>query len=220
MRYDVLHTEREVSMATYLITGPSGSGKTTIGIELRGRGYCVVDADSAFGYLAERATGAPVGHPGAANITKEWYEYNGWIWRRDRVEGFLSKNKGKTVFLCGAADNEALFYPFFGKIFLLDLRPGVLRRRLGDRQDSDNNPVFVEMSLDELIRTRDNAERFNMITIRSDQGDARNSADAILSHLDENLLEKLSRWINRIARHRLWNRSMTNVLRLRRTRRV
>jgi hypothetical protein len=199
-------------MAAYLITGPSGSGKTAIGIELRKRGYHVVDADSAFGYLADRNTGAPVEHPGAENITKQWYDDNGWIWSLERVEKFLSKHRGETVFFCGAADNEELFYRFFDKIFLLVLRPEVLRRRLVDRQDPDSNPVFIEMSLAELSGSLENAERFNMIVIWSDQGGVRTSADAVLEGIDEKPMEKLSRWVNRVTRPSTWKRATRTTI--------
>lgn len=202
-------------MAAYLITGPSGSGKTAIGIELRKRGFHVVDADSAFGYLADRNTGVPVEHPGAENITKQWYENNGWIWNHERAQEVLSKHGGKTVFFCGAADNEELFYRFFDKIFLLALRPEVLKQRLVDRQDPDSNPVFIGMSLAELSSSLENAERFHMTVIWSDQGGVRNSADAVLDQIDENPVAKLSRWVQRVTRDRTWTRATrTTIARL------
>lgn len=202
-------------MAVYLITGPSGSGKTTIGIELRKRGYHVVDTDSAFGYLAERNTGSRVEHPGVEYITKEWYDENGWIWSLESVEKFMSKHCGNIVFFCGAADNEQLFYRFFDKIFLLGLRPEVLRQRLVNRQNPDNNPVFIELSLAELSRSLEKAERLNMVVIWSDECDVRNSADAVLERIDENPVEKLSRWIKRVARHSTWEgRARTAISRL------
>jgi hypothetical protein len=124
----------------------------------------------------------------------------------------LSKHRGKTVFFCGAADNEELFYRFFDKIFLLVLRPEVLKRRLVDRRDPDSNRVFIEMSLDELSGSLENAERFNMIVIWSDQGGVRNSADAVLEGIDEKPMEKLSRWTNRVTRRSTWKRATRTTI--------
>ncbi len=198
-------------MAAYLITGPSGSGKTSVGIELLRRGYNVIETDSRFGYLANRKTEAPVDYPGVKNITPEWYKVNGWIWNRQIIEKSLNNCKKKIVFYCGAADNEHLFYHRFDRVFFLNVAPKTLIERLTDRKERYNNPTFIELSLKELKRYERKAKLYNMVMIRSDQCSVKDSTNAILTHIEENLMSIVARLINYLTKHRILKRRIIKI---------
>ena len=87
------------------VTGMSGVGKSTAPAELTRRGHRAVDTDHG-GRLAE-VDGEP-------------------LWRADRIDALLAQHErsGEPLFLSGTVANQALCYPRFAEIVLLDVTPG------------------------------------------------------------------------------------------------
>lgn len=104
-------------MKRILLTGMSGTGKSTAIAELAARGYKAFDMDEA---------GRSV-----------FGEDGDWIWNEDAAAKLLADEDGAVTFICGAASNQARFYPQFDEIILLSAPTEVMLERLASRT---NNP--------------------------------------------------------------------------------
>jgi shikimate kinase len=97
-----------------LVTGMSGTGKSTALAELAGRGFDVVDTD--------------------VGGWSEWSDASGgYVWREDRVEELLARERRTTLYLAGAVSNQARFYPRFDAVVLLSAPADVLLARIAAR---------------------------------------------------------------------------------------
>jgi len=173
-------------MAAYLLNGASTAGKTTIGNVLAERGYKVIDTDETFGYYGNLATEKPVEFPGGDRVTAEWYAENNWIWDRQKVKATLDE-ADETIFFCGGAMNETVFYPRFAKIFHLYLTPEALIARNSQREAGGhtNNPAKQERMLEFLKKSKEYASSLGMVVIDTSQGTPEASADEILGYINE-----------------------------------
>ena len=97
-------------MSLIYITGISGMGKSTVLKELRQRNFEAygVDEDS-FGWWRDRETGQP-GDIDRARKTKDfdiqdWYKKYSWHLDAAKIRILADQAVGKTVFLCGTAND-------------------------------------------------------------------------------------------------------------------
>ncbi len=169
--------------SVFLINGPSTSGKTTIGNELVKRGYEVINTDDAFGYYANIKTEQPVEFPGY-EVSEDWYEVNGWLWDKKKVEAVFGAASG-VLFFCGGALNESAYYPRFSKVFRLHVNPDALEARLAERGEDPHttNPLFKQRMLDMIERAEEDAKSLNQVLIDTSDRDLETTVDEILEHI-------------------------------------
>ena len=147
----------------YLITGIAGYGKSTLATALTAAGHAVVDADdSAYSHFVERATGKCFpswprtvrrrrklerlwnwlerrsGKSFRATARDEgWAHRLDWVWKEEAMVDLLEQQRDHDLFICGMAHNQAAFYRWFDRIFLLSIDQATIRHRLTTRT---NNP--------------------------------------------------------------------------------
>jgi hypothetical protein len=128
----------------FLVTGPSGVGKSEVGTLLGDCGFNAVDADDAFGYFGDRGTGEPVPFPD--RLTHDWYDRHGWLWLTEPLLELLADERQPLLFICGCADDEDRFYPYFDRIFVLGASTPTLEGRLATRGRDcmTTDPVALE----------------------------------------------------------------------------
>jgi broad-specificity NMP kinase len=106
----------------------SGTGKSTALMELRRRGFRVVDTD----------------HSGWT----EWSDDDGgYVWREDRIAELLSRDEGPTLFVSGTVSNQGRFYARFDAVVLLSAPTEVLLQRLERRTTNDYGKAAEERDL-------------------------------------------------------------------------
>lgn len=120
----------------YLITGMGGSGKTTTIQTLDAQGFAAVDiedlpaneyckwVDARTGELASYHTG----------VGSQWLKDHCWIWEIERLQDYLENITDSPFFFAGYGMNQEQLYDQFDKIFLLEIEPDVLYKRLLTRQ--------------------------------------------------------------------------------------
>lgn len=120
-----------------LVTGVAGSGKTTIARELAKRGYDARDMDSMHGLCAwvDLKSGIPNPDFKITNAS-DWVDRYDWLWSEERITELL--NKSALTYFCGSSGNQEQFYPFFDKIFLLEMNEKLIRERVLN-SDRDHN---------------------------------------------------------------------------------
>lgn len=171
-------------MPAYQINGLSGTGKTAIGRELARRGHKVIDTDAEFGCYANLETEEPVEFPQTGHPSQEWYQANGWMWDRAKVQATLNGMGSEAVFLCGGSLNEQHFYHRMAIIFRLYTEPRMLRDRLLKRHDRhSSNPVFVRRMLDLVEPYRMDAIGLGWPVIDTSERTVEQSADEILGYV-------------------------------------
>lgn len=106
----------------------SGTGKSTVLLELRRRGFRVVDTDE----------------PGWARWCDE---DGGYVWQEDRIAELLARDDGPTLFVSGTVSNQGRFYDRFDAVVLLSAPAEVLFRRLETRTSNDYGKTAEERAL-------------------------------------------------------------------------
>lgn len=158
-------------MPLFSITGLSGTGKSTVNAELKARGYESYDGDEdhlAGWYNSE--TGLPV-EVDIRDCTPEFLAHHTRDISRQIVEELARKAHDKTVFLCGAHENEGELHDLFAEIFGLVLDEEILRHRLATRITNKwgKLPHELEYSLAFKQKWYDNCKRFNYTIIVASQ---------------------------------------------------
>ena len=110
----------------YLVEGVSGTGKTTVCDELQRRGYQAVHGDRVLAYQGDPVTGEPTGT----------VRHENHLWHVDTVKALVAARDEPVTFFCGGSRNHAAFIGLFDGVFVLDVDPGTLRRRL-ERRPAD-----------------------------------------------------------------------------------
>jgi dephospho-CoA kinase len=110
------------------VTGMSGTGKSAALLELRRRGFQVVDTD-------ERGW------------TRWCDEDGGYVWREDRIAELLGREDGPTLYVSGTVSNQGRFYAQFDAVVLLSAPADVLLRRLESRSTNDYGKSAEERAL-------------------------------------------------------------------------
>lgn len=112
--------------SNYLIEGGSGTGKTSVCDELARRGYQAIHGDRELAYTGDPDTGAPVDVAGLSL-------HDHHIWNVDLVEALIEDQREPTTFFCGGSRNSAQFVYLFDRVFVLEIDPETLMRRLDER---------------------------------------------------------------------------------------
>ena len=118
-------------MRCVLVTGMSGTGKSSSLAELRRRGFDVVDTDE----------------PGWT----EWRDDEGHVWREERIDELLTRDRSVPLFVSGTVSNQGRFYRRFDAVVLLSAPADVLLRRIESRT---TNPYGKNAAERVLIRGR------------------------------------------------------------------
>lgn len=126
-----------MGIRNYLVEGVSGTGKTTVCEELQRRGYHAVHGDRALAYQGDPTTGAPLA--GAA------HEHH--IWDVEKVRALVTSQDGPVTFFCGGSRNLTRFIELFDGVFVLDVDPATLQRRLEARPQDEWGSQPAERAL-------------------------------------------------------------------------
>lgn len=129
----------------YLVEGVSGTGKTSVCRELQRRGRHAINGDTELAYQGDPATGEPT--------TGGGHEHH--LWDVDRVLELVADRSRAATYFCGGSRNHSRFLHLFDQVFVLDVDPDTLQRRLATRPadefgGTDEQRRFVA----ELHRTR------------------------------------------------------------------
>ena len=126
-------------MALIYITGVEGSGKSTVCQELVRRGFDARDMDISIACIHSRETGLPDADiPDYRLRTKEWTDQHSWRIIPDEIIDLARESKGKTIYLCGTADNEEDFLTFFDKVVALHADKATVKQRMLSRKGKNN----------------------------------------------------------------------------------
>jgi thymidylate kinase len=127
-----------MGVRNYLIEGVSGAGKTTVAEELERRGYHVVHGDRTLAYRGDPVTGerlAEPAHESEADRVRWIHEHH--IWDVDKVRAVVADQGHARSFFCGGARNVRHFIDLFDAVFVLELDPETLNRRLAGRPEDE-----------------------------------------------------------------------------------
>ena len=116
-----------MGIKNYLIEGVSGTGKTAVCDELRRRGYHAIHGDRELAYQGDPRTGEPL--DGLA------HEHH--IWDVDKVRALVADHGHPASFFCGGSRNFDRFIDLFDGVFVLDVDPDTLNRRLAARPEDE-----------------------------------------------------------------------------------
>ncbi len=135
-----------MGIRNYLIEGVSGTGKTSVCRELQWRGYHAVNGDTELAYQGDPATGEPLdGHT---------HEHH--LWDVRKVRALAAEQGAEMTFFCGGSRNFARFIDVFDAVFVLEVDPETLGRRLDARAVDEWGGRPAERALIErLHRTRE-----------------------------------------------------------------
>lgn len=111
----------------YLIEGVSGAGKTTVGEELERRGYQVIHGDRGLAYFGDPETGEPL----------EGSAHEHFIWDLGKVRAIVADQNHGITFFCGGSRNHHRFIDLLDGVFLLEVDPDTMVRRLAARPDTE-----------------------------------------------------------------------------------
>lgn len=124
-------------MSLVWVTGNSGSGKSTVCASLVRRGWTALDADEdGYSGWVDRVSGQ-IPHDSPDPVPAGWLDRYGWRIDLARVEELAEAARGRTVFLCGSAENETELFSLFDRMICLVINDETLRERLLART---NNP--------------------------------------------------------------------------------
>ena len=147
---------RTVGIRNYLIEGVSGTGKTTVCDELQRRGYHAIHGDRELAYQGDPETGMPT--PGGS--------HENHIWHVDQVRQLVAGQDEPVTFFCGGSRNFAKFIDLFDGVFVLDVDPDTLHRRLVRRPADEfgGKPAEREF-VARLHATKEDIPQTGIITI-------------------------------------------------------
>jgi hypothetical protein len=86
-------------------------------------------------------------------------------------------------------------------------------KRIKDRGDCDtNHPIRIKINLLWLERNENDTKLSKMISINTDGCSVKESTDAILKHVDENIIDVITRYICYISRPKVWKRDLKHAI--------
>jgi RNase adaptor protein for sRNA GlmZ degradation len=113
-------------MKRILITGMSGTGKSSVIEELKRRGYEAVETESD--EWCEWKNVIAVGN------RHEDTPQPDWVWREDKLQILLQKERQAPLFVSGCTSNQGKFYPLFHQVVLFSAPLEVMLQRVATRQ--------------------------------------------------------------------------------------
>jgi broad-specificity NMP kinase len=137
-----------VGIRNYLIEGVSGAGKTTVAEELERRGQHVVHGDRELAYLGDPETGQPLDAlAGGDEADRIRWRHARHIWDVEKVRSLVADHRHATSFFCGGSRNSHHFIDLFDGVFVLEVDPETLDRRLAGRLDDEFGGKPLERAL-------------------------------------------------------------------------
>lgn len=121
-------------MTVILVTGVPGSGKSSVAEELCRLGYTAVDADEdekLSGWENIESDVRP------SETLFDWFQGHRWAWNASRIEQLADLNRGRTIFICGSANNLDDLLGRFSQVLALEIDVETLAQRL-DQIDQAN----------------------------------------------------------------------------------
>ncbi|GLX67584.1 AAA family ATPase [Paenibacillus glycanilyticus] len=106
-----------------MIEGVSGTGKTSVCDELQRRGYHAIHGDRELAYQGDPMTGTPM----------EGVSHEHHIWNVDKVKVLVANKDEAITYFCGGSRNFSKFIDLFDDVFVLEVDPDTLIRRLEER---------------------------------------------------------------------------------------
>jgi len=127
-----------MGIRNYLIEGVSGTGKTSVATELQRRGYHVIHGDRELAYQGDPRTGeALVSSTLQQTSLDVAIRHRQHIWHLDKVKSLVADKSHPISFFCGGSRNFHRFIDLFDGVFVLDVDPETLRRRLAGRAEDE-----------------------------------------------------------------------------------
>lgn len=123
-----------MGIKNYLIEGVSGTGKTAVAEELQRRDYHVIHGDRELAYPGDLETGEPLNEPAhVSEADRVAWQHGHHIWDIDKVRSLVADQCHSISFFCGGSRNFSRFMDVFDGIFILEIDPDTLKRRLDER---------------------------------------------------------------------------------------
>ena len=154
-----------MGIRNYLIEGVSGTGKTTVAEELQRRGYHVVHGDRELAYQGDPETGEPVDEPAhASEMDRVVWQQRHYLWDIDKVRSVIADRSSAISFFCGGSRNFVCFIDLLDGVFVLDVDPDTLKRRLATRPEDEfgGRPVEAELVV-RLHATKEDIPRGDVV---------------------------------------------------------
>jgi broad-specificity NMP kinase len=126
-----------MGIRNYLIEGVSGTGKTSVCKELQRRGYHAINGDNELAYQGDPETGKPTDDVG--------HEHH--IWHVDKVKAIVASQDEAVTFFCGGSRNFSKFIDLLDGVFVLEVDPDTLNRRLDERPEDEWGGEHAEREL-------------------------------------------------------------------------
>ncbi len=118
-----------MGVKNYLIDGVSCAGKTTVCDELERRGYHAIHGDRELASWGDPKTGEPLA--GSADAPRAW------LWDVAKVSALAADQSHVATFFCGGCRNGDRFLGMFDAVFVLEIDPETLDRRLAARPPTE-----------------------------------------------------------------------------------
>lgn len=116
-----------MGVRNYLIEGVSGTGKTSVCNELRRRGYHSINGDRELAYQGDPNTGKSL----------DGFAHAHHIWDVEKVRALVADQSHSASFFCGGSRNFDRFIDLFDGVFVLEVDPDTLNRRLAVRPEDE-----------------------------------------------------------------------------------
>ena len=127
-----------MGIRSYLVEGVSGTGKTSVCNELRRRGFHALNGDRDLAYRGNPTTGTPVYRPVfVTEMESVAWVHEHQIWHVETVRSVVADKSHAISFFCGGSRNFNRFIDLFDGVFVLDVDPDTLQRRLADRSENE-----------------------------------------------------------------------------------
>ena len=126
-----------MGVRNYLVEGVSGTGKTAVCHELRRRGWHAVNGDRELAYQGDPRTGEAL-----AGLAHEHH-----VWDVGKVRALAADRRHAASFFCGGSRNFFRFIDVFDGVFVLEVDPDTLTRRLAARPESEWGGVPAQRAL-------------------------------------------------------------------------
>lgn len=140
-----------MGVRNYLIEGVSGAGKTSVCKELQRRGFHAINGDQELACRGDPVTGEPFGEAEQDFQSARRRDFRSvhahHIWRVDKVRSLAADQTRPITFFCGGSRNFSQFIELFDGVFVLELDPDTLNRRLAARSGDEWGSRPEERSL-------------------------------------------------------------------------